>query len=267
MTIRTIAIRALGGVQLIMALASSAFAQGVPAPQSEAEPPWRFSVTPVGVWGMSIKGPVTARGFTRNVDASFSDIFDKKQGAIGLNATATKGRVGAFFSFSYLKIGQDNVGTIDPSDVSLKGLVAELGATYAAYVRPKLTISVLGGARYSGIKGEIQAVDGSFDFESKTAHWVDPFVGAQAVKPIGKKFAVAVRADVGGFDISSHTSKLTWNIIPSASYRFPMSGGKWNLLLSAGYRFESVDFTGEGPQQFQMDIDEKGPTVGLTIAF
>jgi hypothetical protein len=216
---------------------------------------------------MAIKGPITVRGRTQDVDASLSDLFDHLQGSFGLGATAVKGRAGAFLNLSYLKIGQDNVGTLPPTDVSVKWLTAELGGTYAAYTSPEFAISVLGGVRYVGLKGEIKAVDESFDFESNTINWWDPFVGAQVVKPFGSKFAIAVKGDVGGFDISSSTSKLTWSVIPTASYRFPMSGGKWGLVVFGGYRFTSIDFTGDGPDVFQMDVDLKGPLLGLTATF
>jgi hypothetical protein len=103
--------------------------------------------------------------------------------------------------------------------------------------------------------------------EPETIDWFDPYIGAGVVKPIGKKFALSLRGDIGGFDLSEKTSKLTWTVFPAASYRFPISGGKRNLLLSGGYRFTSIDFEGEGPETFQMDVDMSGPTLGLTIVF
>jgi hypothetical protein len=72
---------------------------------------------------------------------------------------------------------------------------------------------------------------------------------------------------VGGFDLSESTSKLTWTISPAVSYRFPISGGRRNLVLSGGYRFTSIDFEGEGPDVFQMDVDMSGPLLGFTIVF
>ena len=270
MTMRTTTTRALGAVGLTVALASSALAQAPEAPetpQAPAAPSWKYSVTPIAIWAMSIKGPITVRNRTQEVDASFSDLFDHLQGSFGLGATAVKGRFGAFLNLSYLKIGQDNVGTLPPTDVSLKWFTGELGGTYAAYTGPEVTVSVLAGARYVGLKGEIDAVDETFTFHSKTINWWDPFIGAQVAKPFGNKFAIAVKGDVGGFDISNSTSKLTWSVTPTASYRFPMSGGSWSLIVSGGYRFTSIDFTGDGPDVFQMDVDMKGPTLGLTATF
>jgi hypothetical protein len=72
---------------------------------------------------------------------------------------------------------------------------------------------------------------------------------------------------VGGFDLSESTSKLTWTLNPLVNYRFPISGGRRNLLLSGGYRFTSIDFEGEGPDQFQMDVDMSGPVLALTLVF
>jgi hypothetical protein len=263
MGMKTLALRTLAAAGLVATLASPALGQEPAASR------WRVSWTPIALWGSGIEGPVTVLGATRDVDVSFSDITDHLQGSYSTSFTATKGRAGGFLNLSYLKVGQDSVATAGAplADVSLKWFTVELGGTYAAVAKPEVVVSVLGGIRYTGLKGKLEASDGSFALEPETIDWFDPYIGAGVVKPIGKKFALSLRGDIGGFDLSEKTSKLTWTVFPAASYRFPISGGKRNLLLSGGYRFTSIDFEGEGPETFQMDVDMSGPTLGLTIVF
>jgi hypothetical protein len=264
MAMRTVVLRTLGAAGLVVALASPALAQ------APASPPWRFSWTPIGAWGMGIEGPVTVRGFSRDLDVSFDDLFDHLQGSFGTSLTASKGRYGGFFNLSYLKIGQDSIVTaaFEPVNFSIKWVTVEFGGNYAVVAKPEVVFSVLGGIRFTGLKGEIVTTeDETLLAESEGVDWIDPFIGANVVKPIGEKFALSLKGDVGGFNISESTSKPTWTISPAASYRFPISGGKRNLVLSGGYRFTSIDFEGEGPDVFQMDVDMSGPLLGLTIVF
>jgi hypothetical protein len=266
MAIRTVVLRILGAVGLVVVLANPAFGQ------APASPPWHVTWTPIAIWGMGIDGPVTVRGFTRDLDVSFSDITDHLQGSFGTNLAVTKGRAGGFFNLSYLKIGQDSIVStaFEPVNFSIKWLTVELGGSYAVVAKPEVALSALVGVRYTSLKSEVETNDDeTLLFESDGVDWTDPFIGARVVKPIGasKKFALSLYGDVGGFNISESTSKLTWTIFPAASYRFPISGGKRSLLLSGGYRYTDIDFEGEGPQVFQMDVHMSGPTLGLTIVF
>jgi hypothetical protein len=264
MATRTIVLRTLGAVGLIVALATPALAQ------APASPPWRFSWTPIGVWAMGIDGPVTVRGFTRDLDVSFDELFDHMQGSLGTSITASKGRVGGFFNFSYLKIGQDSIpsAAFEPVNFSINWLTLELGGNYAVVAQPEVVLSVLGGVRYTRLNSEVVTHDDeALVAEGDGVDWTDPFIGANVVKPIGEKFALSLKGDVGGFGISESTSQLSFTVSPAASYRFPISGGRRNLVLSLGYRYTSIDFEGEGPDEFQMDVDMSGPLLGLTLAF
>jgi hypothetical protein len=268
MAMRSVVLRTLGAVGLSVALAGPALGQ-------EAQsPPWRFTWTPIGVWGMGIEGPVTIRNRTRDLDVSFDELFDHLQGSFGTSLGASKGRVGGFFNLSYLKIGQDSIvgvpTTTEPVDFVLKWLTVELGGSYAVVAKPEVTVLVLGGVRYTSLKPEIVTTDeGDLIAEADGVNWTDPFIGAQVAVPVGeaKKLSFSLKGDVGGFDLSESTSKITWTVNPLVNYRFPISGGRRNLLLSGGYRFTHSEFTGEGPDVFQMDVDMSGPVLALTIVF
>jgi hypothetical protein len=217
-----------------------------------------------------MEGPVTIRNNTRDLDVSFDELFDHLQGSFGTSLTASKGRVGGFFNLSYLKIGQDSIvsATFEPVNFSINWLTVELGGNYAVVAKPEVVLSLLGGVRYTRLNSEVVTTDDeALIAEGDGVNWTDPFIGANVVKPIGEKFSLSLKGDVGGFGISESTSKLTYTVSPAVSYRFPISGGRRNLVLSGGYRFTHIDFEGEGPDVFQMDVDMHGPLLGLTLVF
>jgi len=267
MQLRASVIRILGVMGLGVGLVGSAWAQEAPA-----SPPWRFQITPIAVWGMGIKGPLTIRNRTKDLDVSFDELFDHLNGSIGLNFGANKGRWGGAVGFSYLRFKQDSVAanaTTPLADVNLHWITLEASGSYAAVATPDVTVSVLAGVRYTSLKPKIEDLNGVTIVEGEGVNWTDPFIGASVVKPIGeaKKFSLSLKGDVGGFDISESTSKIAYTIFPAAAYRFPISGGKRNLVLSAGYRYTHEEFTGEGPDVVQLDWDMQGPTLGLTFVF
>ena len=95
---------------------------------------------------------------------------------------------------------------------------------------------------------------------SGTQDWWDPIVGTNLRLPLGGKFSLNVRGDVGGFGASSD---LTWQAFPYLSWQF----AKWGSL-QAGYRWMYVDYeTGSGASRFKYDIMTQGPQLGFTLHF
>jgi hypothetical protein len=70
-----------------------------------------------------------------------------------------------------------------------------------------------------------------------------------------------VRGDVGGFGISSSQSKLTWNLIACADYRF----ARWRSVF-AGYRVMDIELEGESGH-FATDLQMSGAVLGLNLHF
>jgi hypothetical protein len=114
------------------------------------------------------------------------------------------------------------------------------------------------GARYNNLRGEIR---GPLSRDPLgTQDWWDPIVGANLTLPLGMKFSLNVRGDIGGFGVGSD---LTWQAFPYLSWRFT----KWGSL-QAGYRWMEVDYeTGGGGSQFKYDMLIQGPQLGLTLHF
>lgn len=115
-----------------------------------------------------------------------------------------------------------------------------------------------GGVRWWDIDVELKA-NGTKLVENKP-DWVDPVVGAPWTPAISKKWNMILKADVGGFGVSSD---FTWN----------MQGGfSWDatdyLTLVLQYRALSVDYstgTTGTPNRFTYDTITHGPLIGLAF--
>jgi hypothetical protein len=99
---------------------------------------------------------------------------------------------------------------------------------------------------------------------SGSVDWLDPFIGARLRHQLAPGEEIVVRGDIGGFDVGSD---LTWQAM--ATYN-------WHLCDFAGmpidgyfgYRALSVDYEqGSGLKQYEFDVIQHGPVVGMTSRF
>ena len=92
--------------------------------------------------------------------------------------------------------------------------------------------------------------------------WVDLFVGARWITPIGKKMSFILRGDVGGFGLEADfTASVTVGV------KYAMSDS-W--LLDVGYKGTWVDYeTGQKgqPGYFSYDTVTHGPLLGVIYKF
>ena len=88
---------------------------------------------------------------------------------------------------------------------------------------------------------------------------LDPTVGFRFRRSLSDRFQISVRADIGGFDISDNTSKLSWQGIGLLGYELSK-----NKTLFAGYRAINLDYEKRG---FELDLTFHGPVVGLAFLF
>ena len=109
----------------VVLICSPAFAQ-------ETDKAWNFNLTPFYLWATGIDGTQTVKGQKADVDVSFSDLFDKLEGALTFHFEGIhKQKIGFFVDFSWLNLGVD--GSIAPGvmfDVDYTGIYAELGGFY-----------------------------------------------------------------------------------------------------------------------------------------
>jgi len=115
-----------------------------------------------------------------------------------------------------------------------------------------------GGVRWWDIDVELKA-NGTKLVENKP-DWVDPVIGVRWTPAISKNWNMILRADVGGFGVSSD---FTWNI---------QGGLSWDatdyMTLVFQYRALSVDYTtgtSGTSDRFAYDTITHGPLLGLAF--
>lgn len=258
---------------------------------AEEDAHWRLTVMPY-LWAASLKGDVTVKGVTSEVDASFADIFKGLDYAFIGQAELQRGRFFIIPDTVLLKLSEDvaisgnktgkfglvNVSGKVSASAEMLTYFQELVAGYRIYDRRRsdgyvagnLSFDVLGGARYYYVSSEVTAQakvkvtgpgggtitrkrSGSI---SGSEDWIDPIVGARLKYDVSEKLALSLRGDVGGFGVGSD---LAWNATALADYRLNEC---WKLF--GGYRVLDIDYSnGERGMNARM----AGPIIGAQYKF
>jgi hypothetical protein len=217
--------------------------------RSEEPKEWTFDVSLYGL-AASMSGNVAVKGIPADVDIGFDQIWDN----LNFGAMGTV-RVGYDrWALSTDVIYMDLEGNKDSVSLDLQQIMVQPALEY----RVLRQITVFAGAVYNRIDVEMDGPLG-FNPSGKEAWW-DPIVGTQLSLPLGKRFSLNVRGDVGGFGVGSD---LTWQAFPYVGWQFT----KWGSL-QLGYRWIYVDYeSGSGVNRFKYDILSQGPQLGVTFTF
>jgi hypothetical protein len=75
---------------------------------------------------------------------------------------------------------------------------------------------------------------------------------------------LAVRGDVGGFDVGS---QFSWQVIATYDFRL-CATDRYAIDGYLGYRALSVDYSeGSGANRYEYDAVQHGPVMGATVRF
>lgn len=93
-----------------------------------------------------------------------------------------------------------------------------------------------------------------------TQSWADPVIIARAKFPLGKRWLITGRGDIGGFTAGSD---LTWQLQGYAHFSLSRV-----MVVSAGYRALYVDYeNGLDSDHFLYKVTTMGPVLGLGFRF
>jgi hypothetical protein len=235
---------------------------------------WQLSVTPY-MWFSEVTGHVISGGNRIPVDISFSDIWDALDCAGLVHVEAAKERWGVFVDPLYMKLGASKDVTVIVPDgedvvltaqtkVALEMWMVEFGGFYrlaqwspAGEDNRTTKLDILGGARYWNFDQTIKS--GAFRSDI-SADWTDPFVGMRVSAPVNDWLSLNARADVGGFQVSSDASNVSWNIFVGPAIKLSD-----NTSLVGGYRWLTLDR--DKSSDSKTDVTLRGPLVALQIRF
>jgi opacity protein-like surface antigen len=240
--------------------------------QADGDDKWDVTFSPY-FWFPDADFTSTMSGVSSDIKVSFKDVLDYFDELDLLAFTgrfeASKGDWGLFVDGQYVDVGYDERFTspdVFDLDVSVRDNILDLGAAYKLFESPledegsrMLTFAPLGGVRYHYLRQEttLGPIELGGDEE-----WVEPFIGVLLTYDLINNLATGIRADYGGFGIGS-ASDHTWNFLVGADWKF-----RKNMSLWLAYRIYDIDYSRHsGNEEFGMDGQLKGPTLGLKIYF
>jgi len=228
-----------------------------------AEDAWQHRITGYLV-GASVDGKAAVGDVTVDVDASFSDIIDNLDwGAMG----AYRGERGPWavsLDVMYLAVEADGsgLGALGRSKAEAQGdqLIVQLDGGYDLTEQ----LGVYAGARYWRVDADVKLKSGGPQGEvlrgGRTEDWIDPLVGLRYAVPLGDRWTLIAKGDVGGFGAGSDFS---WHATALATWQ-----ASELVHLVIGYRYLDVDYDdGSGQDRFVWDVTEAGPALGVAWQF
>ena len=151
--------------------------------------------------------------------------------------------------------------------------IVEVGAAYEIAKLDSAhstVVDLLAGARYWHQNAEVDVdLDGPGpESISATASgsidWVDPLVGLRIRHQVAPGQELMLRGDIGGFGVSSD---FAWQLWGGYSWEMCASHG---IVYSGilGYRALYTDYSrGSGSNEFEYDLLQHGPVMGLSMRF
>jgi hypothetical protein len=176
------------------------------------------------------------------VDADLDELLDHLKGIAMLGFQVRREKFGFYAQPNWIKLEED--GSAGPLNAFLeqKLWIVDVAGFYQLLKvcdeKPK-TLDFLAGVRYWNINNELtlHGSGGLIDFHRSDTRWlVDPIVGLRGTWYFTPKFNLKLHGDVGGFDISDHSSDLSWQAIGTIGYDFTR-----HFAVDLGYRAISVD--------------------------
>jgi len=213
---------------------------------------WQFTITPY-LWIATIKGSTGVDGGDSDIDTGYSFLsLDNLEGAFFVAASASKGRWTLQTDFVYLNFA-DNP-TIGPfgTTIDLKGGIIELSAAYS--LQKLEHTEFLFGVRRVALGLDVSLTPGPTGEDKQV--WLDPIVGLRYKRPIGERWHLIARGDLGGFGFSSD---LTVNIVAGAGFNMTKHSS-----LFLGYRYLTLDFNED---EYLVDLTAEGFALGVEFNF
>lgn len=261
-----------------------------PQVSGQHDPGVKLRLTPYA-WLTAYNGNLIARGVSVDVDASFSDVLDSTDTIVGLMGAVDIefGRFVFQFNGAYAQAevaGErgraSNGGAVSADatvDVEASNTWLELFAGYRLFDAPvnssgRFSLDAFAGVRHTRIDttlgvtsslsltlpGGENLVAGVERELQQDQDWFEPFVGLRAGLSLDDHWRIALRGDIGGFDVDGDS--FAWQTLALLGYEWKLDSG--GLGVFAGYRALGQDYQ-DGA--FAWDVVTHGPLLGMSLRF
>jgi opacity protein-like surface antigen len=209
--------------------------------------------------GANMDGYTVVDGQRTDVDVSASQLFDHLDIAGMMALRSESERQALTLNAQYSGLSADASGAAGAFyDLDVTQEMVELAWSWRLNERHELYV----GARYQSLSVDlsIRQADGTSSAAQQARSLFDPVVGARGAWPLGQKWTLIARADIGGFGVDSD---LTWSTLAVADWSLSPNFG-----LVFGYRALDTDYSqGSGDRRFEFDMRVSGPLIGLRYDF
>jgi hypothetical protein len=232
---------------LVLGIPAAAHAQGAPDR-------WTVELTPY-LWAAGLDGNTAADGAGSEIDTDYKFFsLDNLDFALGTAVEARKGRWAILGDAMYVEFS-DAFDRAPNSEVELSCGVFDMVGLMAS--SNGLPLELVFGLRYVALKSTVDIAP--IPRAEARESWLDPLIGLRFVYDFNDRWSVALRGDVGGDGISSHSSDLATNV--SAIFGWHLND---KLTLRGGYRMLQMDFDGD---DLVLDATLQGYVFGASWAF
>lgn len=224
---------------------------------------WRFLIEPY-LMAPHMKGDTGIADLpTVSVNQSASDILDNLEMGAMLYAEADDGNSTISTDFIYMNLGSDV--SIRPPVLQGRMDVSQIAFELAwlKHLTPHFDLGA--SAVYNRIHADV-GVTLALGEQSRTRSagltedWIDPTIVARWTRPLGERWSVQLRGNLGGFGIGS---ELFWQLQANAVWR-SSPRTQWSF----GYRIIDIDYDrGQGLDRFVYDMATFGPVVKFGFRF
>lgn len=182
-------------VRLCIVLSAALFSIGAIAAENE----WKNTIA-IYVVGASIDGTAGIGPVTGDVDVSFGDILDNLDGGLMAAYRLEHGPWSMVADLMWLGLEQKKSGGLSGNTrtkVEADQVIVSLDGGYAVTDR----LSGYAGLRYWSLDADVSvtlaAPLGTILSAGKTENWVDPYVGLRYALPLGERWQIVSKGDIG----------------------------------------------------------------------
>ncbi len=222
--------------------------------QDDPESGWKWRLSPFYLWAIQLEGDASIGPIDAPIGIKLTDVFDDIEGVFTANFEGvTNNKWGFQIDFTWLDISSAQ----GPLTVDFEYIQAEIDGFYRVPIG-RQNVDWLIGLRYYSQDFGIGGLPLPSSSVGTSEDWVDPLIGARWSAPLGDKWNLRLRGDIGGFGVGSD---FAWQALAIIAFQ------PWkHVSIDGGFRALGIDYEeGSGLDRFAYDATTWGPVLGFSL--
>jgi len=223
---------------------------------------WQFTLAPLFLWGVSMKGTAQVGPVTTPLNLEFQDDrLENLEAVLIWHFEARKNDLTLFMEYLNVDLVPTTAPpTGGPINVGFKNTRVELGVAFTISRSARTDWQILSGGRLTKQNLSVNGIPSpasSFSSFNTDERWADAFIGGRVSAGFAENWRFIGRADIG-----AGGSDSVWNLVAMLDYRLT----HWSSVF-LGYKAIDYDYDNgrTGPDRYTYNAKQQGPLVGLNI--